>query len=166
MLTGRRSRLADTPTLTLLILTVGLMLVFTVGAEPAHADRCQPEELVTGSGSSPIPESADPKCPVMDELVYPLVGCPPAPATLPDCVMKVSGNPAGTATTIVGNAPNAPTYAQNAAFGTVRSTANLAFFVIARFSTIYTAHDAACRAAGGIPGRQGDMPVCYAGDPP
>jgi hypothetical protein len=142
------------------------MLVLTAGAEPAHADRCQPEELVTGPNSSPIPESADPKCPVMDELVYPLIGCPPAPATLPNCVMQVAGNPAGTATTIVGNVPNAPTYARNAAAGTMTNTVNFVFFVtFAANFDLYGAHDAACVALGGSPGRYGDMPFCFERDP-
>lgn len=148
---------------TLLALTLATMAALAaVSAPPAFADRCQPEEFVRKP--SPIPESADPKCPVMDELVYPMLGCPPAPATLPDCAMQVAGNPRGTATTVVGNAPNAPTYAQNAAYGAVANTFNLVSFLAGPVDP-YAPHDAACRALGGTPGRQGKIPVCYAQDP-
>lgn len=44
-------------------------------AEPARADRCQPEELVLGSGNSPYREEDSPICYVMLGYVYPTLGC-------------------------------------------------------------------------------------------
>jgi hypothetical protein len=44
-------------------------------ASPAAADRCQPEELVIGSGNSPYEEEDSPFCDVMLGTVYPTLGC-------------------------------------------------------------------------------------------
>jgi hypothetical protein len=56
-----------------------LALLVAAAATPATdvalADRCQPEEIVTGPGTSPIPESSDPRCPIMDAYVYPRLAC-------------------------------------------------------------------------------------------
>jgi hypothetical protein len=49
--------------------------VMLIPAAPAQADRCQPEELITGSGTSPIPDEDDPRCWVMDGFVYPNIDC-------------------------------------------------------------------------------------------
>ncbi|HVL39602.1 MAG TPA: hypothetical protein VM328_09455 [Fimbriimonadaceae bacterium] len=60
----------------------------------ARADRCQPTEIVTGSGTAPIDERDDPVCAVMDQYVYPFV-CP-SPAKqplLPNCIQNVDPNP-------------------------------------------------------------------------
>lgn len=58
------------------VLLVGLVLMTMAGgllttASPAHADRCQPEELLGYNGL--IPESAHPGCSVLINTVYPLV---------------------------------------------------------------------------------------------
>ena len=62
------------------VLLVLAALAWTVSlgtvAEPAHADRCQPEELVLGSGNSPLgSDSGDPRCPIMQAVVYDTVTC-------------------------------------------------------------------------------------------
>lgn len=137
------------------LLPLLLTSLLLIEASPAHADRCQPEELVTGPGSAPIPESADPKCPAFNEFVYPLVGCEETP-TFAKCMSQVQADPAGTAQTTIGNVPNTPTYAVNTVSGT---NSALKQFPAA-------AADAACVAAGGTPGREGNVPVCYQQGPP
>lgn len=72
-----------------LLVVGGLVFVTAVAASlalsaPASADRCQPEELVTGPGTSPIPEEQDPRCAVMDGFVYPNLDCDST--TLNSCV--------------------------------------------------------------------------------
>ncbi len=52
-------------------LVAGSFLVLTPA--PAHADRCQPEELIPGFGTSPIDERDTPVCFVMDTWVYPFL---------------------------------------------------------------------------------------------
>lgn len=59
----------------LAILAFTLTVLAVAAPTPALADRCQPEELVTGSGTSPVPEDGDPRCPVMDAVVYDNVVC-------------------------------------------------------------------------------------------
>ncbi len=61
--------------LALAVSVVAAFSLLSVAAPPAHADRCQPEELVTGSGTSPIPEDRDPRCFVMDTFFYSTVVC-------------------------------------------------------------------------------------------
>lgn len=65
------------------------MLATTAGT--AHADRCQPEELVFGAGSSPIDERDHPGCVVLINYVYPLV-CDNF-TTLATCMQSISPNP-------------------------------------------------------------------------
>ncbi len=54
----------------LALLIVAVAGFTAMGASPAHADRCQPEELL---GYDPlIPESAHPGCGVLIGVVYPM----------------------------------------------------------------------------------------------
>lgn len=79
--------------LSIVATTVSVAFVLPVAvASPAAADRCQPEELVLGSGNAPYQESDSPVCAVMDGVVYPAVNCPP-PTTLLGCVNQQT--PAG-----------------------------------------------------------------------
>lgn len=59
----------------LLAFTMMLFLAWSTQAPPAHADRCQPEELVLGPGNSPMDEEDSPVCTVMLGIVYPALGC-------------------------------------------------------------------------------------------
>lgn len=75
------------------LLAVSVALVVPIAAAgPASADRCQPEELVLGPGNAPLPEDATPVCAVMNDVVYPTVGCNATP-TLIACVNKLTPNP-------------------------------------------------------------------------
>jgi hypothetical protein len=75
------------------LLAVSVALVVPIAAAgPAAADRCQPEELVLGPGNAPLPENATPVCAVMNNVVYPTVGCKQTP-TLIACVNKLTPNP-------------------------------------------------------------------------
>lgn len=58
-----------------LLLTVLLTLgMFGISA-PAYADRCQPEELVTGPGTGLLPEEKNPVCQLLIDNVYTPIGC-------------------------------------------------------------------------------------------
>ena len=63
---------------------------------PAHADRCQPEELVLGPNTSPIDERDQPACAVLFFYVYPFIcsqsGSQPPP-TLANCLQNIRLNP-------------------------------------------------------------------------
>lgn len=61
-------------------------------AAPAHADDCQPEELVLGSGNSPYNDENSPLCPVMRGIVYPTLQCADG-TTLIGCVNEYSPVP-------------------------------------------------------------------------
>lgn len=65
--------------------SIALILPVAV-AGPAHADRCQPEELAGLPGV--IPEDENPVCQVMDSTVYPAVGCPAPSTTLVKCASE------------------------------------------------------------------------------
>lgn len=119
---GRLARLAA------LALAIAIIFSLSVFAQPAYADRCQPEELVTGGGTSPIPESASPVCLVTDELVYPLVGCDSVPTPLRTCVDQISKNPDGTATIVVQRAPDTPQYLLTIAQEAPGTTTRLLYF--------------------------------------
>lgn len=76
---------------TILLATFGVLFL---APDEAKADRCQPSEIVTGGGTSPIDERDDPVCAVMDQYVYPFV-CP-SPAKqplLPNCIQNLRPNP-------------------------------------------------------------------------
>ena len=47
--------------------------VGAVAPTAAHADRCEPEELVLGADTSPIDERDNPACTVLFNYVYPFV---------------------------------------------------------------------------------------------
>lgn len=85
-------------------LLLGLMLIWGP-AQPAHADRCQPEELVIGSGNSPYAEESSYFCDVMLGTVYPALtryGCDSTtllrcingmtPAPVPDAFNPITVN--------------------------------------------------------------------------
>lgn len=58
------------------VLAVLLLAVVCAGLatpSPAHADRCEPEELVLGPGNSPVDERDSPVCVVMLTYVYPFI---------------------------------------------------------------------------------------------
>lgn len=59
-------------------------------ATPAAADRCQPEELVLGPGTSPVDERDNPVCVVLLQYVYPFL-CSDF-TTLPRCVQSLDPN--------------------------------------------------------------------------
>jgi hypothetical protein len=62
--------------LALMLTALALALAGGPAADVAHADRCQPEELVLGPGNSPLgPDSGDPRCPVMQAVVYDQLVC-------------------------------------------------------------------------------------------
>lgn len=51
--------------------TATLLVPLTLGAStPAYADRCEPEELVLGAGTSPIDERDSPVCYVLLNYTY------------------------------------------------------------------------------------------------
>lgn len=66
--TATRPRMAIT-----LLAAVAIALIGVTTAEPAYADRCEPEELVLGPGTSPIDERDHPLCYVLINYVYPQV---------------------------------------------------------------------------------------------
>lgn len=70
----------------------GAMVV--VAPSPAHADRCQPEELTPiGPGGSPVDERDNPVCVALDTYVYPLI-CPDnQPKPLGACLQTLRLNP-------------------------------------------------------------------------
>jgi hypothetical protein len=103
--------------LTLALAPLMALAAMTAVAPAAHADRCQPEELAQQQGL--IPEPANPVCLVTDEVVYPLLGCPP-PTTLMTCQTSIGK--------ITSNAPKAPQYVLNAAFKAPETTKNFTFF--------------------------------------
>jgi hypothetical protein len=104
------------------------LIVPIAAAAPAHADRCQPEELVGVAGV--VPEPANPVCLVADEIVYPLLGCP-QPTTLMGCQTSIAQ--------IRTNAPNVPSYALNAAFKAPGTVVNFVTFAgtVARVCVTY-----------------------------
>ena len=64
----------------LVITAIVAAAVSTTGSlgapEAALADRCQPEELVLGSGNSPVGgDENDPRCPIMQTALYDQVAC-------------------------------------------------------------------------------------------
>lgn len=65
-------------------------------ATAAHADRCEPEEIVLGPDSSPIHEDDNPACTVLFFYVYPFVcsesGAAPPPGLL-SCPSNIFLNP-------------------------------------------------------------------------
>lgn len=75
------------------LLLVATLLVATALAllptQAAHADRCQPEELVIGS--SPIDERDNPVCAVLIYQVYPFV-CDDS-STLLNCLGSINPDP-------------------------------------------------------------------------
>lgn len=79
------------------VASTSIALVLPVAAAgPAHADRCQPEELAGVPGI--VREDKNPVCGVMDSTVYPAVGCPAPEITLVDCLaqlLTVGGPPIG-----------------------------------------------------------------------
>jgi hypothetical protein len=75
------------------LLVVSLVLgAVVVGASPAHADRCQPEELVLGPGNGPMAEGDSPLCAVLDYYVYPFV-CPGPQQPLASCLANPNPDP-------------------------------------------------------------------------
>lgn len=56
-------------------LATGMAFVpmIATSAGTAHADRCEPEELVLGAGTSPIDERDHPACYVLINYTYPFV---------------------------------------------------------------------------------------------
>lgn len=70
-------------------LTFVPMIATTAG--PAHADRCEPEELVLDAGTSPINENDNPVCWATINYVYPFV-CDNF-TTAVTCAQSVSPNP-------------------------------------------------------------------------
>jgi hypothetical protein len=65
------------------------MIATTAGT--AHADRCEPEELVLGPGTSPIDERDNPVCFVLVNYTYGFV-CDD-PTTLNTCLQSVNPDP-------------------------------------------------------------------------
>lgn len=63
-----RRRLAS-----LVVATAAAVSPLGLAGTPAHADRCEPEELVLGGGTSPIDERDHPLCSVMLQYVYPMI---------------------------------------------------------------------------------------------
>lgn len=77
-------------------LVVSLLVGGVIGtsAPAAHADRCQPSEIVIGGGTAPVDERDDPVCAVADQYVYPFVCPSPSPQPLlPNCVQNIDPNP-------------------------------------------------------------------------
>ncbi len=58
-----------------LLLAAAATLLLGPAAQPAQADRCQPEEIVLGNGNSPMQEEDSPVCWVMLPYVYPSLSC-------------------------------------------------------------------------------------------
>ena len=70
------------------------MTTIVVTAPPAHADRCQPEEFVLGSGNSPYAEESSYFCDAMLGTVYPALakyGCDST--TLLRCINGMTPGP-------------------------------------------------------------------------
>lgn len=97
----------------LALLTLLLVSVVSLGASPAAADRCQPEELIGQPGI--IPEAYNPVCLAMDEVVYPILGCP-LPTTLMGCAAKFqaafAADPVAASTGLATRAQGTPGYLQ------------------------------------------------------
>jgi hypothetical protein len=117
------------------------LIVPIAAAAPAHADRCQPEELDPVGITGIVPEPANPVCLVADEIVYPLLGCPP-PTTLMGCQTSVAQ--------IRTNAPNVPAYALNAAFKAPGTAVNFVTFAgtVARVCVTYDGRQACVSTSG------------------
>lgn len=113
----------------LTILTVVLSYSFLAASPPAFADRCQPEELIGQPGI--IPENANPVCLVMDEVTYPLLGCP-LPTTLATCRDKViaafTSDPVAASRALAANAQQIDDYAQSTAAKAPQTADNLVVF--------------------------------------
>lgn len=112
------------------------------GVTPAYADRCQPEELAQVPGI--IDENANPVCLVMDQIVYPLIGCPPPPAptgTLMGCVnarvAAFQADPAGAAAALAANSQNLPQYVQNALAAAPGTTQNFVLYLTTRDDFVF-----------------------------
>lgn len=76
---------------------MGALFASPLVTQPAHADRCEPEELVLGPGTSPIDERDHPLCAAMFQYVYPFVctgstGQQP-PQTLLICLQNLDVDP-------------------------------------------------------------------------
>jgi hypothetical protein len=76
-----------------LTMATGLTMVPMIAsaAGPAHADRCEPEELVLGAGTSPINENDNPVCWATINYVYPFI-CDDF-TTAVTCAGSISPNP-------------------------------------------------------------------------
>lgn len=96
------------------IASIMALTVQAVAMPSAWADRCQPEELVSGpgpeGGASFMPEDASPFCLYMDGVVYPLVNCNNSTAndTLMECVNQMTGDPFNTSQALVTNSGQVP----------------------------------------------------------
>lgn len=105
------------------------------GTSPAHADRCEPEELVLGPNTSPIDERDQPLCTVMFSYVYPFLCTGPngeqPPPTLLQCTQNVRLNPGY-------RPPVIPPYSPNVG----RAFCNLYYFVVPSGVCAVTADDA------------------------
>lgn len=86
----------------LLALTLATMAALaTVAAPPAHADRCEPTELIVRAQVGPVgpidryyeepgAEEQKPTCWAMDDVVYPMLGCDNT--TLMSCLGSLNPN--------------------------------------------------------------------------
>jgi hypothetical protein len=76
------------------MLVVTLLVGGLIGtsAPAAHADRCQPEELVVGAGNGPMAEGDSPICVVLDNYVYPFV-CAGGTRPLLSCLQNPNPDP-------------------------------------------------------------------------
>ncbi len=60
----------------LTLVTALLLMMVVLAASPARADNCEVTELVLGGGyEEPGEESAKPQCIVLQNGVYPIIGC-------------------------------------------------------------------------------------------
>ena len=75
----------------LTVAAAALLTPLGFAGTPAHADRCQPEELVLGPGTSPVDERDNPVCVVLLQYVYPAV-CRDY-VTAPRCLQSIALNP-------------------------------------------------------------------------
>ncbi len=101
----------------------------------AHADRCEPEEIVLGAQTSPIDERDHPLCAVLFQYVYPFICTGPngelPPPTLLQCAQNIAINPGY-------RPPLMPAYSPNVG----RAFCNLYYFVLPSGACTYTADPA------------------------
>lgn len=120
-------------------LIAALMLTAAGAVAPtaAHADRCEPEEIVLGPNTSPIDERDNPACTVFFFYIYPFICAtdgynPPSTLVGPDgCTQNLRLNPTYVPPLIP---PYSPDYG--------RATCNLILFVNPNGTCIFTAEPA------------------------